>query len=217
MPDPLWAIQGPSIFPLGKKTATDLNTALIHLTTPDRQHKNWKRIPGATRKKFNLLVVYLESSPLADAEIAEMFSGPDESDALYTTICTSVCEALGGRVAQDSDLLHLLVLNKIDPGRVQVELSEAFTAGQVIRGGEAVETGPSNRPALPLEGDDDVPSPADVMRCLQMKWERGAAAYSETPGSRLSEVYDILIAGRQRSKEVAERSAGNCLERVVIC
>ncbi len=206
---------GTDIFPLGKQTASDLNTALIHLTNADREGKNWKRIPGTVRKKSNLLLVYLESSPQLDAAIAETFTGSDESDRLYTKICAEVGKALLGRTALDSDLLHVVVLNKIDPGRVQVELSETFSPEQVIRGGAEWQQGAANRPPLPLKGDDLVPSPTDVMRCLQMMWERGGASYSDAPGCRLADVYDVLIAGRQNSVVAAETLLRMTLQRTV--
>ena len=195
---------GMDIFPLGKHTAAALNTALLHLTTPDRERQNWKRIPATTRKKFNLLLVYLESSPQLEADIAELFSGTDDSDRLYATVCAQVCEALSGRAAHDNDLVHLFVLNKIDPGRVQVELSETFTPEQVVRGGAEWMMGAGNRPQLPLRGDDYIPSPSDVMRCLQMTWERGGASYSDCPGCNLADVYDLLIAGRPRARDSAQ-------------
>jgi len=194
---------GMEIFPIGEKTAIELNAALVHLTTADREGKNWSRIPGTTRKKFNLLLVYLEPAPLLEARIAEMFSEPDESDALYTTVCEEVGRALRGREGRDSDLLHLFVLNKIDPGRVQVELSETFTPGEAIQGGEDWVRGCGNRPRLPLKDDEYVPSPTDAMRCLQMMWERGGASYADAPGCGLAEVYDVLIAGRPGGTEAA--------------
>jgi len=195
---------GTEIFPVGEKTAIELNAALVHLTTADREGKNWSRIPGRTKKKFNLLLVYLEPAPLLEARIAEMFSEPDKADALYTKLCGEVGEALRGTGAKDSDLLHLFVLNKIDPGRVQVELSESFTAGEAILGGEDWVRGCGNRPRLPLKDDEYVPSPTDAMRCLQMMWERGGASYADAPGCRLAEVYDVLIAGRPGAAEAAE-------------
>jgi hypothetical protein len=195
---------GTEIFPLGEKTASELNSALLHLTAEGRKRKNWMPVPGTTKKKFNLLLVYLEASPLLEADIAEMFSGADESDALYTTVCARVSEALRGRATRESDLLHLFVLNKIDPGRVQVELNEAFTAKQVIRGGTEWEEGSRNRPALVLRDDDFVPSPTDVMKCLRMKWERSGASYSEAPGCTLADVYQLLIAGTERARDSAK-------------
>jgi hypothetical protein len=204
---------GTEIFPLGERTASDLNSALLHLTTEGRKRKNWMPVPGTTKKKFNLLLVYLEASPLLEADIAEMFSGAEESDALYTTICARVSEALRGRATRESDLLHLFVLNKIDPGRVQVELDEAFTAEQVIRGGAEWEEGSRNRPALVLQGDDFVPSPTDVMKCLRMKWERSGASYSEAPGCRLADVYQLLIAETERAPESANHVLRMTLHR----
>ena len=188
---------GTDIFPVGKATAAELNTALVHLTTAAREGKNWKRIPGNNRKKFHLLIVYLESSPLLEAEIAEMFTGSEKSDRLYSAICEEVCKALEGRESADSDLLHVFALNKIDPGRVQVELSDSFTANQVILGSAEWRTGARNRPLLPVKDDEGlVPSPIEVMRCVQMSWERSGASYSEAPGCQLEDVFDLLIAGR---------------------
>ncbi len=188
---------GSAIFPLGKSTAASLNSALLHLTAPGREGKNWKPIPGTARKKPNLLVVYLESTPELDADIAELFAGGDESDGLYETVCANVCDALGGLgKARQSPLLHLFVLNKIDPGRVQVELSDTFTAEQVVRGSEDWREGARNRPPMPLKNDEHVPSPPEVARCLQMMWERGGASYSDAPGCRLADLLDLLIAGR---------------------
>ncbi|MBK5291613.1 MAG: hypothetical protein JJE04_08065 [Acidobacteriia bacterium] len=206
---------GSDIFPLGKKTASSLNAALIHLTAAEREGKNWKRIPGRTRKKFSLLLVYLESDPLLEEAIAEMFTGGEESDQLYTTVCTNVCKALSGRKASESDLLHLFVLNKIDPGRVQVELSDTFTAEQVIQGGEDWRRGASNRPPLPLWNDDLIPSPFDVMRCLQMKWERGGASYSDAPACRLADVYDVLVANKRSAESSARLLLRLTLQRTL--
>ena len=130
---------GIAIFPIGTRTANELNAALVGLTKADSEGKNWSRIPGTAEKKFNLLVVYLESDPRLEAQIARMFSEPDEADARYTKLCEEVGNALRGRDARGSDLLHLFVLNKIDPGRVQVELSESFTAEEAIEGGREWE------------------------------------------------------------------------------
>jgi hypothetical protein len=205
---------GMDIFPIGRETARALDGALKTLTADDREGKNWKRIPAsAKKKKSNLLLVYLGSAPLFDAAIAEMFTGSDESESRYAALCAEVCDALRGRAATDSPLLHLFVLNKIDPGRVQVELSEAFTAAQVIAGGAEWDQGARNRPALPLKDDDMVPSPSEVMRCLQMMWERGGASFSDAPGCRLADVYDVLIAGRQGATAAAATLLRMTLQR----
>ncbi|MGP8247896.1 MAG: hypothetical protein ACLQVN_25700 [Bryobacteraceae bacterium] len=205
---------GLDVFPVGKKTAADLDAALKQLTAADREGKNWKRIPGNTRKKSHLLVVYLESLPTLEAQIAEMFTGPGKSGPLYSAICEDVCKALEGRKADDSDLLRVFVLNKIDPGRKQVELSDCFTASEAIRGSAEWRAGAGNRPRLPLKDDEGfVPSPAEVMGCLQMNWERGGASYSDAPGCRLVQVYDLLIAGRPGAAVSARALLGMTLQR----
>jgi hypothetical protein len=196
---------GTDIFPIGKSTANSLNAALVHLADASREGKNWKAVPGVSRKKkSNLLFVYLESLPEFEALIAELFAGGDASEANYEALCEEVCNALQGRDANESDLLHLFVLNKIDPGRVQVELTETFTAAQVIRGGAEWKEGARNRPFLPLKVDAFVPSPAEVMRCTQMNWERGGASYADAPGCRLANIYDVLIADRSGGEDAAK-------------
>ena len=195
---------GAAIFPIGRKTASDMNTALLYLTARSRERKNWKRIPGRNKKKSNLLLVYLEAAPLFDVDIADLFSGPDGSGKLYSTICAEVCNALRRRKARDRDLLRLVVLNKIDPGRVQIELSDTFTAEQVIRGSEEWQEGAKNRPPLSVRNDDLVPSPSQAMRCLQLTWERGRVSHGDAPACHLTDIYDILIAGKPTAQSTAE-------------
>jgi hypothetical protein len=203
---------GMDIFPIGKKTAASLNTALSHLVTAERKGKNWAAIPKTAGEKSNLLLVYLESSPLLDAQMAELFSGGEESEALYSELSRAVCEALEAQRATGSDLIRLFVLNKIDPARVQVELSDAFTAGQVIHGSAAWIEGARNRPPVTKGDAAFAPSPAQVMRGTRMIWERGASGYSDAPGCRLSEVFDLLIDGRPG----AEASARHMLRLTVL-
>ena len=209
---------GLDVFPVGKQTAADLDAALKQLTAADREGKNWKRVPGNTGKKSRLLVAYLESSPTLEVEIAEMFTGPELSSRLYSAICEDVCKALEGRKADDSDLLRVFVLGTIDKGRKQVELSDYFTASQAIQGSVEWRAGSGNRPRLVLKEDESfVPSPTEVMGCLQMDWERGGADYSEAPGCRLAQVYDLLIAGRPGAAGSARSLLGLTLRRAAIC
>jgi hypothetical protein len=193
---------GMQIFPIGERTANALDGALKYITKPERKGKNWEAVPGNTGKKPNLLLVYLESMPEFEAPIAELFTGGEESEAHYEALCQRVCESLRGRGADQNDLLRLFVLNKIDDGRRQVELSEAFTAAQVIQGGTEWQQGTRNRPLLPLK-DDFIPSPTEVMRCLQKQWEMGGVDYADAPGCDLADVYDILIAGRSGTRRAA--------------
>jgi hypothetical protein len=108
------------------------------------------------------------------------------------------------------------VLNKIDPGRVQLELSAEFTAEQAIRGAAEWTRGAANRPQMPLSDNGFVPSPDEVMRCLQMMWERGGASYSNAPGCRLADVYSVLIAGRLAAEGSARALLSLTLQRTTV-
>ena len=202
---------GMDVFPLGQRTAADLDAAVKHLAAAEREGKNWKRIPASVSGKWHLLFVYLESSPDLEAEIAEVFTGSEGAERTYESICRNVCAALDARATCDSSLLRLFVLNKIDPGRVQVELSESFSAADAVHGSRAWIAGAGNRPLLCFKDEAAVPSPFDAMRCTQAHWERGGASSADAPGCRLAEVFDLLIAGR----EGATGSAGHLLRLVL--
>jgi hypothetical protein len=203
---------GLDVFPVGRSTVKRLNGSLVYLTRADREGKNWKAVPGVG-KKSNLLIVYLESVPELEVPIADMFTGGDESEAQYEAVCMHVCEALRGRPSYETDLLRLFVLNKIDPGRVQVELSDTFTAAEAIRGAEEWIAGARDRPLLPLKVEGFVPSPEEAMRCLQKKWEQGGHGYAWAPGCRLKDIFDILVAARIGARDAAEHLLRLTLDR----
>jgi hypothetical protein len=204
---------GMDVFPLGERTAADLDAALKHLTSPSREGKNWKRVPASVSGKWHLLLVYLENDPDLEAEIAEVFSGSEAAERTYESICKEVCNALEARPANESGLLRLFVLNKIDPGRVQVELSGSFTAADAVQGSNEWIEGAANRPLLCFKDDAPAPSPFGAMRCTQTQWERGGASSADAPGCRLAEVYDLLIAGREGTRQSAQHLLRLVLER----
>jgi len=202
---------GMEVCRVGRETARELNAALVRLSTPDRQYKNWQTVPGVVSGKRNLLLAYLEGSPLDDAEVASLFSEPEEAEENYGGVCERVFRALVGRESYASERVQVLVLNKISPGQVQVELSGAFSAEQVVRGGREWEKGARNRPELVFWVQPAVPFPAEVVRCTQECWIRGGTERTRAPGCGLGEVYDLLIADRAGLRD----SAGKILGLVV--
>ena len=164
--------------------------------------------------KWHLLLVYLESDPDLEAEIAEVFTGSEAAERTYELISETVCKALDARPSADSELLRLFVLNKIDPGRVQVELSDSFTAADAALGSKEWISGASKPAAAVFQGQPCLlPSPLDAMRCTQTQWERGGASSTDAPGCKLSEVYDLLIDRREGAAQSARHTLALILER----
>jgi hypothetical protein len=185
---------GTDIFSIGKKTTIELNSALQHLTSPERKNKNWQSVPARLKGKSNLLLVYLRSAPLLDAALAALFSDSEGADELYAVICEDVAKALEGRTTAGSDLLELFILNKISPGQVQVELSLSFTAQQVIEGAREWQIAAQNAPSCVALDKLTGPYPAQVALCLQSMWIRGGSASVDAPGMNVRDVYNLLVA-----------------------
>ena len=202
---------GTEVFRVGKKTAAELNSALVQVTAPEREFKNWERVPGPLKGKSNLLLAYLEGAPLGDEEWASLFAEPEEAEENYGEICGRIAAALRGRESHGSERIRLFVLNKISPGQVQVELSRTFTAEQVLAGGREWEIAARNRPEPVFRAEPEVPFPSQVVRCTQAAWIRGGKEATEAPGCKLGEVYDLLIA----DMEGAEGSARALLRLVL--
>jgi hypothetical protein len=204
---------GTDIFPVGKKTITELNSTLQHLTSPDRKGKNWQSVPASLKGKSNLLLVYLREEPLLDADLAKAFSESGAADELYTKTCEDVKKALAGRATRGSGLLELFILNKINKGQVQVELSLSFTASQVIEGGKMWQLAALNAPSCVALDHLSVPYPSQVALCLQSLWIRGGQASVDAPGINIQDVYNLLIAERPQAKEFAQTLLGLAVRR----
>jgi hypothetical protein len=119
-----------------------------------------------------------------------------------------VCRALeADQNISPNSLLRLFVLTKVDPGRVQVVMSTAYTVENVISGNSAWQVGAQNGPRVVCkmfgkkgEGVRDLvphcPAPAEVMRVLQSQWINGGTDQRAAPGCRLQEVYEVFLGPR---------------------
>jgi hypothetical protein len=193
---------GTKIFRVGRRTAKELNSALVQLTKPEREFKNWQRAPGGGQR---LLVVYLEDRPLEDGDWSSLFAEPEDAEENYAAICGRISEALGGRESYGSERIRVFVLSKISPGQVQVEMSRTFTAEQVLQGGREWEIAARNRPEPVLQTEPEVPFPSQLVRCTQTAWIRGGKEATDAPGCGLSEVCDLLI-GDMEGREASARA-----------
>lgn len=203
-----YGLAGPSSIPVGRATATNLAKALKFLTEEDRKGKTWMAIPSHKEGK-DLLIVYLEDKPDSAIKTAMLFAEPEAEASIvegaYEAAASNVCQALeADQNIPPNSLLRLFVLTKVDPGRVQVAMSTAYTVANVIRGNSNWQAGAKNGPRVVCkmfgkkgERAYDVvphcPAPAEVMRVLQCQWINGGTDQRSAPGCRLQEVYEVFL------------------------
>jgi hypothetical protein len=203
---------GSDVFRVGKRTATELNAAVVLMTAPEWRFKTWQAVPGSAPGKSNLLITYLSGSPLG-GPFAALFSEPERAEASYTALCADVAAALSGHESFGSDRLEVLVLNKISPGQAQVELGRSFTAEQVVRGGREWQEAAQSLPELVIRRKPEVPFPAEVVRCTRRAWIRGGKEAVDAGGCGIAQVYDLLVADMPGAPESARALLGLIVKR----
>jgi hypothetical protein len=191
------------ICPIGRDTASRLNASLLFLTAADRKGRTWNPVPGPRKGTLHLLLAYLQADPKCDVALASLFTEPDEASENYAGLCGSVCQALRARPAGFSETVQVFVLNRIDKGRVQVELSNAFTAAQIVEGAEEWQHAALDLPPLGLLAPASAPTPAAVMEALQSVWIRGGEKAADAPGCNLRDVFNLLVAGVEGARDSA--------------
>ncbi len=204
---------GTEVFRAGRQTLKDLNSALIAITNSDREYKTWQRLPGQTKGKTNLLIVFLRDAPLDDPELASFFAEPRAAERAYTALCQDLVKSLTGRKSHTSDRVEMLVLNKVNPGQVQVELSRSVSARQVVEGGRAWEAAAANLPELVFRRQPLVPYPSEVLRATQQQWIRGGKQTADTIGCHAGQVYDMFIGQPEETSGAARELLGKTLKR----
>ncbi len=194
---------GREVFRIGKRTAIEVNAALVRLTATDREFRNWQKLPGRGKGKSNLLIVFLRAAPLEDSELASFFSEPEKAERTYTMLCGDIAKSLTGRESYANERVEILVLRRIDKGRVQVELARSVPAAQVVEGGRAWAEAARNLPETVFRRSPEVPFPAEVMRLTQQQWIRGGRQTADAAGCRLGQVYDVLVGDAQGAAAAA--------------
>ncbi|MDZ4722647.1 MAG: hypothetical protein SGI97_01885 [candidate division Zixibacteria bacterium] len=206
------------IIPIGVDTYRELTNSLQKITEPAKRGLTWNAIPSPKPKGVDLLIIYLETLPEADLQMASMFSeAPQEEqrENAFEHICKTVCEALRGNPAiEPHSALRLFVISAIDPGRKQMVVNTSFTVRDVFLGAEQWETGSSNVPlfSLPVRIDStttqqttQMPSPASIMELFKSQWNRLGHGRSDVSGITLSEVYDVYIPGSPRMRRNSKK------------
>jgi len=142
------------IIPVGRAEAVSIQNALYWITEEERNGSTWYTIPGASAKKKDLLIVYLENKPDAKMNNAHLLGGLTDnyfSESMYEKIAKIAIDALKGRkVVESSDLIRVFALRKLDAGRVKVSLSRVYTVNQLIKADEGWRKAWKNHPHISM-------------------------------------------------------------------
>ena len=240
-----YGLTGPRIVPVGRKTAKELQQALKFITSPDLKGKTWRAVAsgkyetsaGRKRERSDLLIVYLESQPVPKVRLAEI-TGVDLADPerrlakqqqQFEDIAQKVCDALRA-IAQErpKSKLRLVLLRKIDKGKVQVALAESPTVEQVFNGVEQWRRAVySNLPSITLPfptaekgrpwimDEPHPPFPEQVVRMLAEQWVTMGRRAIKSEGVGLGDVLDLMLRVEGKWKPTAVRMLALLLRRYV--
>jgi len=218
------------IFPASANEIKAMHGAIRWCVDDKRKGKTWQGIPNIHRKQ-DLVISYLEEKPQAEIDLAGAFTSFDASEnetaeATYESMAAKVHDALKAEKGLTKDSkVNILVITKVDEGRAQVVLSDAYSIGNITDSLEAWQEGAKNRPyfALFLPGKKEekakliepfCPSPVEVMRCLQNQWIKGGLDKRDVTGVALRHVYDLYLGDSRIMLESAKMLLQLTLQRL---
>ncbi len=220
---------GSDAFPISKDTAQTLNNASKWITDPARKGKTWTLVPRNDDVRSDLLISYVDQHPDLPDDIAEMFGEMSqvELEAGYEAKAESVVHGLTahGRLTKEA-ILHTLVLRRISPGQVQVEVSRQYKIDRISAGFEEWRQASRNIPSdfklfvpvgkgLPAATlEPRMLSPGQIVRLTKTMWIRGGSEQTELIGCDLATVYDLYLGDGPTSvfaaKQILEMAIRRC-------
>ncbi len=221
---------GSAIYPQDTKKVQAEHGAIKWCVAEERKGKTWQGVPNI-KKKQDLLISYLEEKPDNDIELASFFSAPDVkeseiAEAAYENRTRTVCDALRGKAGlNDNSQINVLVISKVDEGRAQVVLSNAYSIKNIIQSIEEWRTAAKNRPSFSLwlspakkekalKAEPPCPSPTEVMKCFQNQWIKNGLDKRAVSGVTLRHVYDLFLGEKPISQDTARMLLRLTLQRL---
>ncbi len=215
-----------SIFPVSSSEVEAMDGALQWCVADGRKGKTWQGVPvvKGKKRKQDLLISYLEEKPENEIALASIFAAPDvgeniTAEAAYESKARIACDALRGIPGlNDNSQVNVIVISKVDEGRAQVVLSNAYSIKNIINSVEEWREAAKNLPIFALwlpgkkgekaiKSEPSAPSPVDVMKCYQNQWIRQGLDKIEVSGLYLRHVYDLYLG----DAFIAEQTANNFL------
>lgn len=227
-----YGMKGLSAFKAAKTAVSDIENSLAYLTADEREFITWASVPGGTPKQANLLLAYVEQAPSCNEKIAKMMGNatPHEIEEIcFEQLAGQVCGRLKeyDKKISSSVTVRVIVINKVDDGRKQVLLSQAYTSKDIIAGTdrwkEASRASPPISYKLKEKGiwkeiSPYVPYPGEIVRIMGKLWRieqkdnKTILGSFSIPSITLKEIYEVFIPladEKNRCRDILQRALRN--------
>ena len=219
---------------VGQKTANQLALALGYITSESMEGKTWKRIISDKEKKSDLLIVYYETKPVNDADLAGHLDDyqdveyDDEDDNDFTDRTKAVISLLDSRIYDiiKDNTIKCLILRELDPGRRQLLYSDSFTVGDLQEDAEFWQNGCiynvperhfwifKNAKSEKREKVGLTPiSFKNAQELFQIKWIRGGTEHCNVPGVSRGDIFALFLQRKYatcQANDLLRRLLENC-------
>ena len=219
---------------VGQETANQLAEALRFITSDSKEGKTWKRIISDKEKKSDLLIVYCETKPVNDAELAGYFDDYEDvefdddidDDKDFTEKTKAVIDLLNCQTRDvDTYSIKCLIIRELDPGRRQLLYSDSFTVGDLKEDAKLWQEGSRNVPERHFWIFKNAKSKKSekvglttisfktAQELFQMKWIRGGTESCRTPGVSRGDIFALFLQRNYatcQANDLLRRLLENC-------
>lgn len=217
---------GSGSFPIGTKSRQSLKDALEWLSASERKGKTWCDITNLCELGKAKMGVILLAYPSHIREslpgLAELFGGAadaSESEAYFQERSARVVQALKGQ-SRDGDYndICIFVLAKHDKSRTKVVVSRRYSVERLVaaaRGWEDACRLPASirikqfgdkKGEKPYWAEPLVPSPAEIVWCLNTVWVKGGLEVERAHGSSIGDVLSLMLDEGAMVVHLAQRA-----------
>lgn len=227
-----YGMKGLSAFKAAKTAVSDIENSLAYLTADEREFITWASVPGGTPKQANLLLAYVEQAPSCNEKIAKMMGNatPHEiEETCFEQLAGQVCGRLKeyDEKISSSVTVRVIVINKVDDGRKQVLLSQAYTAKNIIAGTDCWQEASRASPPISYKLKEKgiwkeispyVPYPGEIVRIMGKLWRiekkdnKTILGSFSIPSITLKEIYEVFIPladEKKRCRDILQRALRN--------
>lgn len=215
-------------FLVGKDSRERAKSALEYLTDNTRKGKTWQFRGGS----LFLFYPEMELPTLADVEVADICSLPDDEDDDFSAQATAaagfearakrIAEALDGTHRESETLVHLIVLRKPDGHRTKLVAHHTFTMPHFIGAAKGWVKGINVCPPIEFsrwgkaKGERNnitptQPFPYQVVYWLNTFWVRGDESQGKFNTFSPEDALTLLLADDGTERQMARRALRHAL------
>lgn len=207
-----------SLMPVSNDLVLKMQDALGYIVLPESEGKTWRSIAGKKPDTPDLLIVYVDGSPIIDAKVADLFGSDEDTLAQqYDVDVQTVCDALKGIVKLKPDsVLNLFVIRKASEGQAFVTLVETPSVNEVLQGAVWWQKASLNIPRITVPipvkkliepHSPRTPSPSQVVALMTQIWgpRNGQIQDAKLRGVAFGDVLNLMLQRPHQSQNTACR------------